>query len=158
MRIISGNFKGSSLHITKEKTTRPLKDMVRENIFNLLTHSNKIPLKFKESIILDLYSGTGSFGLECLSRNAKKVYFVENEKSAFQVLKKNIDKLKIKLKTEVFFYDVFGFLEKENILGLKFDIIFIDPPYKNKNMENLLILINKKKVAKKKWFNNFTQK
>ena len=64
-------------------------------------------------------------------------------------MKKNIDKLKIKLKTEVFFYDVFGFLEKENILGLKFDIIFIDPPYKNKNMENLLILINKKKLLKK---------
>ena len=68
MRIIAGKLKGSKLHIPKDKNTRPLKDLVRESIFNLLTHSNKIILQLKNSNILDLYSGTGSFGLECLSR------------------------------------------------------------------------------------------
>ena len=98
MRIIGGKLKGSVLNIPKDKKTRPLKDLVRESIFNLLNHSNKISLKLEGSNILDLYSGTGSFGLECLSRDAKCVYFVENERNAIDILKKNIDKLKLKKK------------------------------------------------------------
>ena len=66
MRIIGGKLKGSTLHMPKDENTRPLKDLVRESIFNLLTHSNKISLQLKQSNILDLYAGTGSFGLECL--------------------------------------------------------------------------------------------
>ena len=77
MRIISGNFKGYKLFMAKNKSTRPLKDNARESIFNLLTHSNNILFKLDNSNILDLYAGTGSFGLECLSRNAKSVCFVE---------------------------------------------------------------------------------
>ena len=77
MRIIAGKLKGSTLYIPKDKNTRPLKDRARESIFNLLTHSNKISFQFERSNILDLYAGTGSFGLECLSRMAKYVCFVE---------------------------------------------------------------------------------
>ena len=66
MRIIAGKLKGSSLHMPKNKNTRPLKDLARESIFNLLTHSNKISFQLKHSSVLDLYAGTGSFGLECL--------------------------------------------------------------------------------------------
>ena len=80
MRIIAGKLKGTTLHIPKDKNTRPLKDIVRESIFNLLTHSKKISLKLEQSNILDLYSGTGSFGLECLSRQAVSVCFVESKK------------------------------------------------------------------------------
>ena len=93
MRIISGELKGANIFLPKNKNTRPLKDMVRESIFNLLIHSKKISFQLKEANILDLYSGTGSFGLECLSREAKYVYFVESEKSAVEVLKQNINKL-----------------------------------------------------------------
>ena len=96
MRIIAGKLKGSTLHMPKDKSTRPLKDLARESIFNLLTHSNKISLQLEQSNILDLYAGTGSFGLECLSRLAKRVYFVENKKTTFEILEKNIEKLKIK--------------------------------------------------------------
>ena len=103
MRIIAGKLKGSTLLIPKNKNTRPLKDMVRESIFNLLTHSKKISLRLEKSNILDLYAGTGSFGLECLSRQAECVYFVENQKYAFEILEKNIEKLKIKNKTKIFF-------------------------------------------------------
>ena len=63
MRIIAGKLKGSTLYMTKDKKTRPLKDLTRESIFNLLSHSNKISLQLEESNILDLYAGTGSFGL-----------------------------------------------------------------------------------------------
>ena len=120
----------------KDKNTRPLKDIVRESIFNLLTHSNKISLKLEQSNILDLYAGTGSFGLECLSREVNFVCFIEKDKFAIEILEKNIEKLKIKKKTKTFFYDVFSLIEKQNILTSKFDLIFCDPPFKNTNMKN----------------------
>ena len=113
MRIISGNLRGSTLYITKDKTTRPLKDRARESIFNLLTHSNKISFQLKQSNVLDLYAGTGAFGLECLSRQAKSVYFIENEKAALEILEKNIEKLKIRKKTKIFFNDVFSLIKKK---------------------------------------------
>ena len=80
MRIIAGKFKGITLYSPKDKKIRPLKDMVRESIFNFLIHSNKISFLLEKSNILDLYSGTGSFGLECISRQAAGVIFIEKEK------------------------------------------------------------------------------
>ena len=148
MRIIAGNLRGSTLYITKDKTTRPLKDLVRESIFNLLTHSKKILFQLDNSNVLDLYSGTGSFGLECLSRNSKNVYFVENERNAFEILRKNIKKLKLEKKTKVFFSNVFNLIEKE-IFTSKFDIIFCDPPFKDISAEKLIKLIFKKNLLNK---------
>ena len=98
MRIIAGKLKGTTLFPSKNKDTRPLKDLVRESIFNLLTHSNTISLQLEDSNILDLYAGTGSFGLECLSRNSKYVSFVENKNEAIEILEQNIEKLKVKKK------------------------------------------------------------
>ena len=149
MRIISGDLRGSTLYITKDKTTRPLKDMVRESIFNLLIHSNKISFQLAQSNVLDLYAGTGSFGLECLSRQAKNVYFVENEKSAFKILKKNIEKLKLGKKTKIFFNDTFSIIKKKNISQSKFDLIFCDPPFKNTNIETLIELIFNRNLLNK---------
>ena len=78
MRIIGGKNKGKKIIIPLDKKTRPLRDMVKESIFNLIEHSNNFNLNIKNSIILDLFSGTGSFGLECLSRGAKNITFIEN--------------------------------------------------------------------------------
>jgi len=141
MRIIAGKLKGTTLHMPKDKNTRPLKDIVRESIFNLLTHSNKISLKLEQSNILDLYAGTGSFGLECLSRQAGSVCFVESKKYAIEILEKNIKKLKIKNKIKIFFNDIFDLIEKQNVLKSKFNLIFCDPPYKDTNIEKLIKLI-----------------
>ena len=69
MRIVSGKFKGSNLHMPLDKSTRPLKDLVRESIFNLLKHSNKFPLEVEKANVLDLYSGTGSFGLDWIQNS-----------------------------------------------------------------------------------------
>ena len=88
MRIISGKFKGITLFGPIDKKIRPLKDMVRESIFNFLDHSNKISFNLENSNILDLYSGSGSFGLECLSRNSNKVIFIENKNEAIKILEK----------------------------------------------------------------------
>ena len=149
MRIIAGKLKGFTLHMPKGKNTRPLKDLVRESIFNLLSHSNKILLQLKQSNILDLYAGTGSFGLECLSRQAENVCFIENEKNAVKILEKNIKKLKLKNKTKIFFNDVLSFIEKQNISELEFNLIFCDPPFKDTNIEKLIELIFNKNLLDK---------
>jgi len=149
MRIIAGKLKGFTLHIPKDKITRPLKDIARESIFNLLTHSNKILLQLKQSNVLDLYAGTGSFGLECLSRQAKSVCFVEKKKDAVKILKKNIEKLKVKNKIKIFFNDIFELIKKQNIFKLKFDLIFCDPPFKDTNIEKLIELIFNKNLLNK---------
>ena len=90
MRVISGNLKGRTINFLKNAKTRPLKDSVRENIFNILNHSNFLKTKIEGSIVLDLYSGIGSFGIECISRGSKKLnlYFVEHDIQAADILKK----------------------------------------------------------------------
>jgi len=90
MRIISGYLKGRKIILPKNKTTRPLKDLTKESIFNILQHSNLINFNIEKSRILDLFAGVGSFGLECISRGAESVTFCENYPEALKVLEKNI--------------------------------------------------------------------
>ena len=78
MRIIGGNLRGKKILNPTDKSTRPLKNMVRESIFNIIEHSKNEYVDLNDAKILDLFSGTGSFGIECLSRGAKNVTFFEN--------------------------------------------------------------------------------
>lgn len=149
MRIIAGKLKGNTLFMPEGNNTRPLKDRARESIFNLLSHSNKVLFKLEGANVLDLYAGTGSFGLECLSRNAKSVSFVEIEKGTLKVLEKNIQKLKIKNKTKIFSYDVLSLINKKNIFEFKYDLIFCDPPFKFIGMNELIETIYNKNLLKK---------
>ena len=155
MRIIAGKLKGSTLLIPKDKNTRPLKDLARESIFNWLIHSNKISLQLEQSNVLDLYAGTGSFGLECLSRYAKSVCFIEKEKNALEILEKNIEKLGEKNKTRIFVNNIFSAIEKVSkykdawIAGLNYNLIFCDPPFKDTNINKLIELIIVKNLIKK---------
>ena len=130
-------MKGSKLYLSQNKNTRPLKDLARESIFNLLIHSNDIRFKFKDTLILDLFSGTGSFGLECLSRGSSNVTFVENYNNVLPILKKNILNLNYQKNSEVVEKDIINNLDFKN-LKKKFDIIFMDPPYKEKYLFLLL--------------------
>ena len=88
MRIVSGNFKGKKILQPKDVATRPLKDLTKESIFNIILHSNKLNIKIENSNVLDLFSGVGSFGLECLSRGSSFLTFVENYKEVLPILKK----------------------------------------------------------------------
>ena len=146
MRIISGKFKGKKLFLPKNKKTRPLKDLVKISIFNLLDHSNLVGKKLKNSSILDLFSGSGSFGLECLSRGSKNVYFFENYIEAVEVLRKNLSVLTDEKKFKIFKYDCFDFFKSRKKLDKKFDIIFLDPPYKEERINQLIDQIIEKKI------------
>ena len=140
MRIISGNFKGKKILLPKDKLTRPLKDLTKESIFNILKHSKLLNIQLESSNVLDLFSGVGSFGLECLSRGAKNVTFLESYADVLSVLKKNIENLNQQNQTKIIEKDIFS----ENTLKLlndKFDIIFMDPPYKEKKLFFLLNVI-----------------
>ena len=99
MRIISGQYKGKKILEPLDKNTRPLKDLTKESIFNIIKHSNKLDFNLNNSNILDLFSGVGSFGLEALSRNANFVTFVENYLSVVKILKENIKNLNLVQKT-----------------------------------------------------------
>ena len=90
MRIISGSFKGKKILEPKDNNTRPLKDLTKESIFNIIKHSNKFKIDLSNSYILDLFSGIGSFGIECLSIGVEKVIFIENYKEVLPILKKNL--------------------------------------------------------------------
>ena len=142
MRIISGNFKGKKILLPKDKLTRPLKDLTKESIFNILKHSKLLNIELESSNILDLFSGVGSFGLECLSRGAKNVTFLESYTEVLSVLKKNIDNLNQQNQTKVIEKDIFS-KNTLKLLNDKFDIIFMDPPYKEKKLFFLLDLIIK---------------
>ena len=155
MRIISGNFKGKKLLMPKDLKTRPLKDLTKESIFNLISHSNKFKINIKNSIVLDLFSGIGSFGIECLSREAKHVTFVENYKAVLPILRKNLNSLKITKKYEIIEKNIFSKIDLTKIKN-KFDIIFLDPPYKEENINKIIECINSNLLLKKKWSDNYS--
>ena len=149
MRIISGRFKGKKLLLPKDKNTRPLKDLVKESIFNLLEHSKKMNVNLKGSTILDLFSGSGSFGIECLSRESKHVCFFENYFEAIKVLEKNLLLFKNEKKFQIFKDCCFEYLNSDKKIDKKFDIIFIDPPYKEIKINMLIKKIIYRNLLKK---------
>ena len=148
MRIIGGVYKGVKIFEAFDKNTRPLKDLVKESILNILEFSKDSRINLNNSLVLDLFSGTGSFGLECISRGAAKVYFIENYTQSLEILHKNIKKLKCEKKTRIFNGDAFNFFENEELKNEKLDLIFLDPPYKEKNIKIILENIAKLKVLK----------
>ena len=149
MRIIGGKNKGKKINLPIDKNTRPLRDLVKESIFNLIEHSNKFNITILNSIVLDLFSGTGSFGLECFSRGAKFITFVENYPDVLEILKKNISNMDALSNSEVIENNCFKLMKENKKFSKKFDIIFLDPPFKNKNVNILIDQIIDHKVLKK---------
>ena len=117
MRIISGTHRGRKLFEYYSSTTRPTTDRVKENVFNLLSNY----LDFNGIRVLDLFAGTGAYGIECLSRGAGYVAFNDNDIAAINIIKKNLGN--IWKNCSVTKQD---FLR---VLGSKYDLIFLDPPY-----------------------------
>tara|TARA_B110000967_G_C18890701_1_gene567140 strand:- start:2813 stop:3376 length:564 start_codon:yes stop_codon:yes gene_type:complete len=148
MRIISGFLKGKKIDFLKSTTTRPLRDFVKESIFNVMQHSTLINVSLDGANVLDLYSGVGSFGIECISRGAKKISFVESDSKALIVLKKNLEKLNVEKKSNVFGKKIISFLDQLDI-DIKYEIFFLDPPFSENFFLEDLKMIKKSNIFKK---------
>ena len=135
MRVISGKYKRIELKGFNIDGIRPTMDKVKEALFAMI-------YDLKDKVCLDLFSGTGSLGIEALSNNAKKVYFVDNKKEAIDVIKTNLNKIKDN-NYEIVYDNYTSALKKFNNNGTKFDIIFIDPPYGKILIKDVINLINK---------------
>ena len=125
MRIISGYLRGRKIIQPSNKLTRPLKDLTKESIFNILLHSNLITFDLKKSEILDLFSCVGSFGLECISRGAQRVVFCENSTEALIVLKKNIINLNCQQKSQVIEKNVFNIKKIKSKINNRYKLFIV---------------------------------
>lgn len=120
MRIISGKHRGRKLAEFEAEGLRPTSDRAKESLFNILSD------RIAGATVLDLFCGSGSLGLECVSRGAQKVHFNDRSKDSLAVLNKNIAAIKEESCCVVTRYDYLDYLRRCNE---KFDIIFLDPPY-----------------------------
>jgi 16S rRNA (guanine(966)-N(2))-methyltransferase RsmD len=133
MRIVAGKYRGKKLCEYYCGKTRPTTDRVKENIFNVL--SNKI--NFSGLTVLDLFAGTGQYGIECLSRGAKEVVFNDLDTEAITVIKKNL--IGIDGKVTILQKDYRETLQSNR----KYDLIFLDPPYAAPFGEEAISIISK---------------
>ena len=138
MRVISGIYKHIKLDGYDIDVIRPTMDKVKESMFAMIYEY------VNNALCLDLFSGTGSLGIEALSNGAKEVYFVDNNKKSLNITKSNINKLKTDKIVHTILSDYMSILKKFRDEGIKFDIIFLDPPYGQIKIEKLLITQEKK--------------
>ena len=132
MRIISGKYKGRKIEGYNMVGTRPTMDRVKESLF--ATIQNNI----KDSVVLDLFAGSGQLGIESISNGAKLCYFIDNNKEVIKILNKNISNLNIKSNSKVLLSDWKKSLNEFSNQNIKFDLIFVDPPYDYNVYEKIL--------------------
>ena len=163
MRIISGKFKGRIFQVPQSKEIRPTTDRVRETLFNIL--NNKI--NFSDINVLDLYSGSGALGFECLSRGAKQIHFVEKNSFIYKGLIENINSLGANNECTVFRMEALKY--SNSVVNSNYDLVLADPPFfkddiynvvknliKNNSLnENGLIIIERSIQTKEKDTANF---
>ena len=142
MKVISGLYKGRNIEGFFIDGTRPTMDRVKESLFS--TIQNYI----NDSTVLDLFAGSGNLGIEALSEGAKYAYLVENKKKAVSVIKKNIKIIGIE-NIEVLNMDYKKSLSYFDQNKIKFNLIFLDPPYKTDYIEKSLLLIDKYDLIEK---------
>ena len=123
MRVISGKARGTKLSSIESLSTRPTLDRVKESLFNVIQNN------LRDAVVLDLFAGSGQLGIEALSRGADKAYLCDINRDAVKMIKQNLEKTKLKDKAVVINEDYKKALRTLNT-NEKFDIIFIDPPYK----------------------------
>jgi len=134
VRVISGKYKGKNLIGFDIDGTRPTMDRVKESLFGIIQNS------IKGSLVLDLFAGSGSLGIEAISNGALECYFVDNNIELINIIKKNV--LNISEEVNIIKSDYKNALERFKIDNLRFDIIFLDPPYKMNLINDCLNKIN----------------
>ncbi|MBN2268331.1 MAG: 16S rRNA (guanine(966)-N(2))-methyltransferase RsmD [Acholeplasmataceae bacterium] len=129
MRVVGGIHRGRILYRVEKPTTRETADMVKVAVFNML--------QIHSGVVLDLYAGSGAYGIEALSRGADFCYFVDMDKDAIQTVIKNLKMLKIEDQAKVFQHTDERFIKGLDE-SIKFDVIFLDPPYDDENYQEVI--------------------
>ncbi len=132
MRIIAGALRGRTLVTVRDLSVRPMTDRVKQAVFDVLAHR----LRFEGITVLDLFSGSGSLGLEAISRGAQHVTFIDSSGKSLETVEKNIESLKCTAQCTVYRADAFWYIKH---VQMQFDLIFADPPYA---LDNIGILPN----------------
>jgi len=133
MKIISGRFKGRNFYPAKGTQARPTSNKVREALFNILYDS------IDEAVVIDLFAGSGGFGLEALSRGCSKVHFCDRERKSCGAIKGCLEEYGVeKREYEIYPADYLRAIGRMETEGVKADILYIDPPYKSGIYDNIL--------------------
>ena len=154
MRVISGKYKGRKIITDFKNSYRPTLSRIREDVFNLLSHNKNISLNLNNVIFCDLFAGTGSIGIEALSRGVKKVIFNDIEKNNTNKIKEFLNSAK-EVNYEIF--NINPYLQEIDILN-NCEIIYMDPPYNhsfdiikskilNKIKSNILIILENSQIT-----------
>jgi 16S rRNA (guanine(966)-N(2))-methyltransferase RsmD len=136
LRIIAGEFRGRKIKEPGLDTVRPTKDRIRQAVFNVIAAF--VP----GASVIDIFAGSGAYGLEALSRGAEKAIFLEKNPVCSRVIKENIDVLGVSSRSELVTADAFEWV-REMEEKPRFDIVFADPPYNMGMARNILIHINR---------------
>lgn len=143
MRVVSGKARGTKLFSPKDYNVRPTADRIKESLFNILQ-----PIVY-ESIVLDLFSGSGAIGIEFISRGSEKAFLVDNSKDSIDIITKNVKKCNFEDSIEIMNLDFEESILKFSRRGIKFDYVFMDPPYGKYQLSKLVNLIFNGNVLKK---------
>ena len=141
MRIIAGELKSRKIQFPKNRLTRPMTDRSKETVFNIL--STLVSGKH----VLDLYAGSGSLGLESLSRGALDVVFVDQAEWAVKVIRKNLEDLKLERKATILQGDVLRSIDKLKKTGQNFSLVFVDPPFNQGLVKKTLIKLDQSGIV-----------
>jgi len=136
VKVISGSLKGRNIEGYSILGTRPTMDRVKESVFGMIQNH------LRESVVLDLFSGSGNYGIEAISNGASKVFFNDYNKKCIKVIKNNLERfnvLKQAVITNLDYKKALDFYKEE---GVTFDLIFLDPPYKDRIIDDILDFIN----------------
>ena len=142
MKVISGSLKGRNIKGFNILGTRPTMDRVKESIFAMIQNY------VREGIVLDLFSGSGNYGIEAISNGAKLVYFNDYNKKCINIIKENLENFNVLDNSVILRMDYIEALNYLSNKNIKFDLIFLDPPYKEHIINDILGIIIKKDLLK----------
>ena len=143
MRIISGKARGRKLLSPPTSETRPTLDRIKEAMFNIIQGY------VRDAVVIDVFAGSGSLGLEAASRGAKEVYLVDKSPNTFPVLKQNVENLKFQDFCHPLNTDAYGALNSLADKGKVFDLIFIDPPYLKDMIPNAIKIVKERNLLQR---------
>jgi 16S rRNA (guanine966-N2)-methyltransferase len=145
MRIISGQWRGMRLEAGQHENLRPLTDRIKESVFGIIDDF------VEDAQVLDLFAGSGSFGIEALSRGAASVIFCEKDSQATSVIRKNLEKIRCEThRFEIVRADVFKCIRNLFQRNIQFDLIFLDPPFRTPVSQKIFASLSDFDVLRRK--------